>query len=217
MRKVEDARLLREAEALRIPWREILEAEIRAETVLFPLNGDLADEPPLERLLAILPETALDSWRVREAIHDLSWRARPGSSDGADARRQIRVFGAYLGGRSSRTDSATLRARHLLLAYRRIRELITIRRCAAKCAGTDDERAAAVAAMTRCSADDARCAVASESARRAAALDDAVRHAREEGFEIPRARSAARTVLRMRDFLRRRGLLAPRKASGSTG
>jgi len=94
---------------------------------------------------------------------------------------------------------------------------MTIRRCASKCAGAGDERAAEVAAMTRCTAEDARWAVASESAGRAAALDEAVRRAREEGFEIPRACSAARTMLRMRDFLRRRGLLAPQRASGSTG
>jgi hypothetical protein len=215
MRKVEDDRLLREAEALRIPWREILEAEIRAETLLLPLNGDLTDEPPLERLLALLPETALESWRVRDAIGELSWRARPGSGDGADARRQIRVLGDYLRGRSSRADSATLRGRHLLLAYRRVRELLAIRRCASRSAGDGEERVAAVAARTRCTVADARWAVESEAAARASALDDAVRRAREEGFEIPRARSAAGTLLRMRDFLRRRGLLAPRRGSAS--
>jgi hypothetical protein len=215
MREVDDFRLLREAESLCIPWREILEAEIRAETILLPLNGDLAAEPPLERLLVLLPETALDSWRVRGAIRELSWRARPGSGDGADARRQIRVLGAHLSGRSSPADSATLRARHLLLAYQRIGELLVIRRRASKCSGDEAERAAAVAAATRCTAADARWAVASHVAGRGPALDDAVRHAREEGFEIPHARTAARTLIRMRDFLRRRGLLAPQRSSGS--
>ena len=115
------AALLREAEELGIPWRQILEAEIDAERILLPLTDDLAESTTLERLLSLLPETALDSWRVRETIRELSWLARPGSGDGTDARRQIRILGAHLRGRSSRNGAATLRARHLLLADRRIR------------------------------------------------------------------------------------------------
>ncbi|MGH9369766.1 MAG: hypothetical protein ACRD3M_19110 [Thermoanaerobaculia bacterium] len=170
-------------------------------------------ERSLTELLSLLPHSALESWRVRDFVGRLSWQARPGSGNGAQARREIRVLAAYLTGRCPRMPGAALLAHHLLLAYRRVRELLAIRRCASRCRGTKEERVALVEAKTHCAEDDARWAVRQEAQRRTHRLDEAVPRARAEGFEIPHGSSEAEAFLRMRDLLVRRGLLRENGAS----
>jgi len=211
---VRDAgRLLREAEELSIPWRDILEAEIRAERVLRPFVDGTPD-PPLERLLALLPATALESWRIRGAIERLSWLARPGSENGLEARRELRTLAAYLRGRCPKMPAEALLADHFLLAYRRVQELVSILRCASRCRGTEEERVARLRIKTACGEDDARWAVRGEAERRLPRLDDAMRRARSEGFEIPRGRTEPESFLRMRELLRRRALLPGNGGNG---
>jgi hypothetical protein len=208
VREVKDAeRLLREAEDLGVPWREILEAEIRAERMLKPFLEGLPEVRSFERLLALLPSTALESWRVRDAIARLSWLARPGSGDGQEARRDLRVLFAYLKGRSRRMPAATLLANHLLLAYRRVQELAALSRCAAKCRGAESERVSAVASKRKCTAEDARWAVRVGADGSKHGLDEAVLQARREGFEIPPGPNATEILLRVRRLLQRRGLI----------
>jgi hypothetical protein len=205
----EASRLIREAKALGIPWEEILEAEIRAERLLARARGDAGADPPLEVLLALLPYSALESWRIRDLIERLSWRARPGSGDGREARRELRAIGRWLL-RGLPAPSAPALAGHLLLAYRRVRELLAICRAAARSRGTMEERVELVCAPTRCAADDARWALGRANASRSPMLEDCLRKAREEGFEIPPAGSAPETLLALRDHLERRGLLGGR-------
>ncbi len=202
-------RLLREAEELSIPWRDILEAEIRAERVLRPFVDGTPD-PPLERLLALLPATALESWRIRGAIERLSWLARPGSENGLEARRELRTLAAYLRGRCPKMPAEALLADHFLLAYRRVQELVSILRRASMCRGTEEERVARVETITGCGAGDARWAAGAEIGKHAHRLDEAIRRARAEGFEFPPGRTEPEAFLRMREHLRRRALL-PRK------
>lgn len=199
--------LLLEAAELGVPWREILEAEIRAERILHPFLAGSQGGPPLDRMLALLPSTALESWRIREAIERLSWQARTGSENGCEARGELRAFAAYLAGRCPRMPPAAIRAHHFLLAYRRVQELLRICRRAARSRGTEEERVAAVDAKTRCGEPDARWAVRREAEHRSHRLDDAVRRARAEGFEIPRGRDEPEAFLRIRAFLERRAML----------
>jgi hypothetical protein len=202
----ETASLIREASALGIPWEEILEAEIRAERLLARARGDAAADPPLEVLLALLPYSALESWRIRNLIERLSWKARPGSGDGREARRELRAIGRWLL-RGLPAPSAPALAGHLLLAYRRVRELITVCRAAARTRGTKEECVERVCARTRCVAADALWALDRAEATRSPILEDCLRKAREEGFEIPPAGSAPETLVTLRDHLKRRGLI----------
>src|SRR5258708_11875672 len=74
------------AEALGIPWQRLLETEIQAERELRRTVGEASEEAPLWRVLAALPLSVLDSWRVRERIPALAWEARTGSSRRAPRR-----------------------------------------------------------------------------------------------------------------------------------
>jgi hypothetical protein len=213
----DEERLLREAEELGVPWREILEAEIRAERIVNTLPTDART---LERMLAMLPVTALESWRVRTAIARLSRDARPGSGNGLDARRSLKFFAAHLRGRTLSAPAATLLAEHLLRAYRRVQELMKLRRCALQCRGSVDDRVARVIQRADCCRADAEWAVASQDEERLSTLDAAIRRARFEGFEIPDSRSEPNGLRRLREFLERRGMIGgdrrfdSRKGSG---
>jgi hypothetical protein len=202
----EAARLIREAGRLGIPWQTILEAEIRAERLLGGLQEERDGDPPLETFLAVLPHTALESFRIRNLIERLFWKAQPGSGDGREARRELRTLGRWLL-RGLPAPAAAAMAGHLLVAYRRVRELLAICRAAARARGATEGRVERVCSQTRCTAGDARWAIERAEGSRNPALEDCLRKAREEGFEIPAGRTAPETLLRLRDHLERRGLL----------
>jgi len=74
--------LLRQASALGIPWERILSEEIRAERTLQLSLSDVNEDWPLWPAFWILPLSLLDSWRLRDRIHRLAWRA---SRDGCES------------------------------------------------------------------------------------------------------------------------------------
>ena len=208
--------LIREAEALGIPWKEILEAELRTERVLRPFLDSTPEPPSLERMLGLLPMTALESWRVRRSIQQLAWQSLPGSGDSTTARRELRTLSAWLRGHSRKTPATAVLAAHFLLAYRRVQELVALRRRAASFHGTREERLEALETSSGCGAGNGRWAVQAEIERKTRRLDDAVKRAREDGFEIPEGPTELEAFLRLRRFLGRRGLLAQR-ANGRRG
>jgi hypothetical protein len=213
VREVKEAeRVLREAEDLGVPWREILEAEVRAEKTLCPVF-DASLDLPLERLLTLLPETALQSWRVRNRIERLRWEAQPGSGNGVGARRELRALNRYLRGFSQRPPAVFVRESRLLLAYHRVKELLAICRLASKSRRATEDRVERVRTEAKCGLEDARWAVAREDGlSRNHRLEDALSRARAEGHEIPPGRTGPEAFLRLREYLERRGLLGGRGA-----
>ena len=146
--------LLREAEELGVPWREILEAEIQAESTLRKLLADLDRDWRLDVVLPLLPR-ALGSWRVRARIERLRWEARPGSGNGVEARRELRNLDRHLRGRSERPPSSALRGSRLLFAYRRVTELLVLCRIAAKARRAAGDGVERVRAQSKCGLEDA--------------------------------------------------------------
>ena len=147
------------------------------------------------------PLSLLHSWRVRDRIHRLAWKA---SRDRCDvAARQLRALHAHLLGKSNgRASEATLMARHLWFGYQRVLGLANISRAAEKIPGDPATRLATLRKSTGCSAADARWALCrSDKAGRGHRLDDAMARAREEGFELPRDRSEVAAFRRLRAFV----------------
>jgi len=207
--------LLREAEDLGVPWREILEGEIRAERMLGAFL-DASQEQPLERLLLVLSSNPLQSWRVRHRIERLRWEALPESGNGIGARRELGWLDRYLRGRSERPPAAALRASRLLLTYQRVRELLTICRLASKARRGPGDPIDRLRAVSKCGLEDAKWAVAREDGgSRGQGLEDAFSKARDEGLEMPPGRTAPEAFLRLREYLHRRGLLRNGNGSGS--
>src|SRR6202162_1566458 len=196
------------AEALGIPWRRILESEIDSERSLRrSLAGAAADEP-LWRVLCALPSSALDSWRVRERVNAMACEARTGRAPAA-ARELLAVFDHLRGKGKNRGSSAGLMARHFWLAYQRVQELVGAARAAEKSRGDRAMRLQATVEASGCAAADAEWALErSASSRRDHRVDDAVRRARSEGFEIPRAGTAFQSFVLLRKLARKCGPLS---------
>jgi len=191
--------ILKLALVLGIPWERILLDEIRAEETCRRHFEDVDCEWPLTAALKILPFTFLRSWRVRDRIEGLSSQARAALD--RSAQREIRLVLRRLQGKT-RPDQATL-AEHLWFAHQRILLLQRVRRAAAQSRGTPPERLAFVCSKTRCCYDDAAWALLQEKLpRRGHRLDVAIRKVREEGFQIPRAETDARSLAQLRRIVR---------------
>jgi len=191
--------ILRCAETLGIPWKQILIDEIAAEERLRRYIADVENECPLRSALKLLSSSFLRSWRIRKRIESLSLAARSASM--RDAIRQLRAVFSELVGRNENEKAAF--AQHLWFAYQRMLLLQRARRAAAKSRGDLPERLAFICSSARCSYDDAAWAVFEEdSPRRGHSLDAAVRKVREEGFQIPVAKTAARSVARLQRMVR---------------
>ena len=204
------------AATLGIPWKQILVEEIAAEERLRRYVADVEKEIPLPLVLRLLQSCFLRSWRVREQIEGFACEARTSSS--AEAVKQLRVVFYGLIGRSEGDKVAF--AQHLWFAYQRILLLQRIRRAAAKSRGDLPERLAFICSSALCSYDDALWALLEEdSPRRGHRLDEAVRKVREEGFRIPMAKTAARSVARLQRIVRAsphlRRLRRIRRSSGT--
>ena len=203
--------VLAEAEALGIPWQIILSKEIAAEKSLRESVENLEGDWPLSCLFSLLPYSLLQSWRARERIHTLSWEARSERSRAA-ANRLRSVFLHLAGKRCPGEPFDFLLANHLGFAYERILQLQRICRTAEKSKGSRDEKIAEIVRRTHCSESDAAWAVDRSGARRRGhRLDDAMRRAREEGFELPVAQSELIAFTRLKRFVQRRPFLRARR------
>ena len=193
--------LLRQASALRIPWERILSEEIRAERTLQLSLPDVSEDWPLWPAFWILPLSLLDSWRVRDRIHRLAWRA---SRDGCEsAASQLRALHAHLLGKGNgRSSDGSLMAKHLWFGYQRVRVLLRISRAAEKVSKNCLDPVECLSEKTGCSAADAGWALdRARSSWRGHCLDDAMRRARDEGFELPADRNEVRAFRRLRRFV----------------
>ena len=202
--------VLAEAETLGIPWRAILSNEIFAEKILRDSVVNLDGDWPLACLFSLLPNSLLQSWRARERIHALSWEARVERSRAAAALLRS-VFLHLAGKRAPGAPIDYLLANHLGFAYQRVLQLLRISRAAERCKGTRAKRIEAVAGRTHCSSSDAAWAVDRADSRRSHRLDDAMRRAREEGFELPVASSELIAFTRLKRFVQRRPFLRARR------
>lgn len=194
--------LLREADDLGIPWQRILSDEIRAERRLRECIADVGKGWPLWPALSILPASFLDSWRVRDRIRILAWLA---SREGCKTSvRHLRALHAHLlGRRNGRGSDATLFAKHLWFGYQRVLSLLRTCRAAERSNGSRNERIEEVRLRTGCSARDAHWALERALApHRDHTLDDAMRRARDEGFELPSEGNEVRAFRRLRSFVR---------------
>ena len=196
------------AEALGIPWKRILLAEIEVEHKLRRYLADVQGELPLRSAMTILSFSFLQSWRVRDQIEGLACRAR-GALD-RPAVRQLRIVFQSLTGKADRDRVAF--AEHLHFAYQRVLLLQRVSRVAARSRGTMAERLAFVCSRARCCFEDAAWAVCEQdSPRRGDRLAAAVRRVREEGFLIPRAETEARSLASLRRIIRGSRHLARRR------
>ena len=192
------------AEALGIPWERLLEAEIHAERTLRGFVGEADADVPFWRLLSALPATALDSWRVRERLAQRVRDARLMHSGAA--LRAIREAIDELCGRGTHSTAPADEALavHLAHAHERVRELARVARAAERIRGEKDQRSSRLVERTGCTPVDAAWALArAESPERSHAIDDAVRQARAEGFEIPVEDSEFHSFLALRKLARR--------------
>jgi hypothetical protein len=190
--------ILRRADALQIPWERILLDEIQSEQALRRYAEDV-DTMPLEAQLGVLSFSFLSSWRVRDEVQALSCAARGATLKTAVSR--LRSVFRRLVGQPERGQAAF--AGHLSLAYQRVLLLQRVCRAAGRSRGTTAERMASVCAATRCGYDDAAWALCREDAPRPGhRLDAAIRKAREEGFQIPRAATEARAFADLRRVVR---------------
>jgi hypothetical protein len=196
------------AEALGIPWRRILESEIESERMLRRSLAGAAAEEPLWRVLCALSSSSLDSWRVRERVNALACEARTGRAPAA-AKELLAVFDHLRGKGKNRGTAAGLMSRHFWLAYQRVQELVGAARAAERSRGDRAMRLKATVEASGCSAADAVWALErSASSRPDHRVDDAVRRARSEGFEIPRAGTAFQSFVLLRKLARKCGPLS---------
>ena len=197
--------LLAQASALGIPWKRILQEEIRAEQTLREYMAE-PEECPLRSAYWILPRSLLQSFRVRDLIAGLSWDASMKS--GQEAARQLRSLQEHLSGKSNGhhrnvNGNGAAMARHLWFGYHRVLALQRICRAARKSHGDYEERIASICEKTGCAPDDADWAIRREgSPGSGQVLDDAMRQAREEGFELPGAESEVRAFRRLQRFVK---------------
>ena len=202
--------LVRDAEALGVPWQRILREEIQMEKALRRHLEDVDGEWPLEAGLKILPASFLRSWRVRDRLHGLWAQARVAFD--RKARRQLRGVVAVLLGKVPDDPNRSTLAEHLWFAHQRVLLLQRASRAAARSRGGWDERVAFICERARCRPDDAAWAAALEDApRRGHRLDAAIRKARDEGFQIPRAATEARAFAALREMVRASSLLSRRR------
>ena len=196
--------IVEEAEALGIPWREILSREILAESTLQRFLGCDLQDLTLWRAISILPGTLLHSWRARELVDRLCWKASAEGS--AAARREVAALFEGLTGRlARRAREESMLARHYWFAYSRVLELQALALAAEKCGAPPETRVAALCACTGAARRDAEWAIGRLTSRaRSHALDDAMARAREEGFEIPLASSELTAFSLLRRFVSRR-------------
>ncbi|HEY1251239.1 MAG TPA: hypothetical protein VGH97_08615 [Thermoanaerobaculia bacterium] len=191
--------LLRSAEELNIPWQRLLRDEIAVEQILRRHAGGVEAEMPLATALSLLPSSFLKSWRVRDHIQNLSCEARGASFKGAIT--QLRAVFRRLIGKSE--SGRGLYSGHLWLAYQRVLLLQRVCLAARRSAGTNAERIAFICSRTRCTFDDAAWALCLEdSPRPGHRLDEAVRKVRQEGFQIPREATEAKSFARLRRVAR---------------
>lgn len=192
--------ILLRARSLGIPWERILMQEIRAEETLRRYLVDVEADWPLWSALAILPFSFLQAWRVREHVAELACAAQ--GFRGGNALRQLRFLFRRLVGSETHAASASL-AEHLWFAYQRVLLLQRVARAAGATSGSMQERLALVCARAGCSHDDAQWAVCREASPRPGhCLDEAMRKARDEGFQIPRAASEVKAFRRLRTAAR---------------
>ena len=190
--------ILRRAEALEVPWERILVDEIQAEQTLRRYVADVA-EMPLASRLSLLSFSFLKSWRIRDQILALSCAARGACLRSAVS--QLRLVFRYLTGQPDRSHVAF--AGHLWFAYQRVLLLQRVCRAARRSRGTTAERMAFICSTTRCGFDDAAWALCREdSPRPGHRLDAAIQKVREEGFEIPRESTEARSFAELRRIVR---------------
>lgn len=201
--------LLDRARALGIPWERLIRQEIDAETTMRTFFLDVDGDWPLWAALAALPFCPLQSWRLRDRLEAHSSEAR--SVGCPRAARQLRAVFRHLCGKTSRSASAPALARHLWFAYQRVLVLQHVGRLAHRSEGAFEERVAWVSERAACSRTDAEWAVRREDLpARAHLLDDAMRQARQEGFEIPHTTSEARAFRKLRSIARSSPHLVPR-------
>ena len=204
------AELTAVAEALGIPWERLIEAEIAAERKLRSFVGDPDAAQPLWRFLSALPATALDSWRVRERLGARIRDARLTRS-GAAARAVREAVDELCGKSRVPLSPSQALATHLTLAHERIRELARVARAAPRVRGSGGERVARLVERTGCTSADADWALARlEAPGRSHAIDDAVRKARAEGFEIPVAETEFHSFLALHKLVKKTKLARPR-------
>lgn len=200
--------IVRAAESLRIPWDRILREEIQAEQALRRHVPDVDAEMPLATALSILPSSFLRSWRVRDQIQAFSCEARGASF--RSAIRQLRAVFRCLAGQVGGRDAVF--SGHLWMAYQRVLLLQRVCRAARQSKGTNAERMAAICEKARCSFDDAAWALCLEgSPRPGHRLDAAVKKARDEGFQLPRAATEARAFAKLRRIVRASPSSPPRR------
>jgi hypothetical protein len=201
--------LLMRAGTLGIPWERLLRSEIQAEAMLRAILAEVDGGWPLWAALSALPFSPLQSWRIRDRLEALSSEAR--SVGCPRAARQLRAFFRHLCGKSSGNASAPAMARHLWFAYQRVLVLQQIGRAAHRSRGAYEERVTFVGQRTACSRADAEWAVRREDRPgHSHLLDDAMRKARDEGFEIPHQSTEARAFRRLRSVARSSPHLVPR-------
>jgi hypothetical protein len=202
--------ILRCAETLGIPWKQIVVDEIEAEDRLRRYIADVENECPLRSALKLLSSSFLRSWRIRKQIESLSLAARSASTRAAV--RQLRSVFSELVGRNENEKAAF--ALHLWFAYQRILLLQRVRRAASRSRGELSERLASICTAARCSYDDAAWAILEEELpRRGNRLDAAVRKVREEGFRIPQAKTEPRSFAQLRRIVRSSPYLSVRRCS----
>jgi len=190
--------ILRQAEALEIPWERILLDEIQAEQTLRRYSQDGVDAP-FSLKLSILPISFLKSWRLRDQIQTLSCAARGAGLRSAIGQLRL-VFRRLVGGADPGKEALI---GHLGFAYQRVLLLQRVCRVARRSRGTTAERMAFVCSTARCGFDDAAWALCREDAPRPGhRLDAAIRKVREEGFQIPRASTEARSFAELRRIVR---------------
>ena len=202
-RRADALRLIDEAEALGVPWKQVLEREILAEGMLQRFLGAPIRELPLWRALAVLPASLFHSWRVRNTVDRLCHEA---STEGSRAaRKELAMLIESVSGPHARREARrTALSKHYRFAYDRVLELQGVALAAEEARGAGLERVVEVREATSCSRADADWAVARlTSPTRTHALDSAVRRAREEGFEIPTAPSEIQAFARLKRFVSR--------------
>jgi hypothetical protein len=97
------AEILRNAEAMGVPWKRILVDEIQSEQRLRRHVADIEKNCSLSTILTILAFSCLRSWRARDQMERLSQQARRLSS--RDAIRQLRnAFFELVGRRTLRAE-----------------------------------------------------------------------------------------------------------------
>jgi hypothetical protein len=207
--ETEALRLIRQAEALGVPWRRVLTREIFAEGMLQRFLGSDLKELPLWRALSIIPNALFHSWRVRDLVDRLAWEASAQGSQ--QARREIaELIHSLTGPQARRWTEEMARAKHYGFAYHRVLELQAVALAAERSRLSGDECIAEICESTGAVRRDAEWALARlESPNRSHALDDAVAQARQEGFDIPQASTELQAFSRLRRFVLRHRIFGP--------